>query len=126
MNGPIATILVVDDEDMVRDIACRTLTRFGHETVPVEDGEAALAALAEHEEIGLVLIDASMPGMSGLEVFAEIKRRGYVMPVVLMSGYVGEQLETNELFAALSGFVKKPFRSKQLLDAVHIALDGPR
>jgi two-component system cell cycle sensor histidine kinase/response regulator CckA len=119
----MTTILVVDDEEMVRHVTCRTLTGSGHETIAVDGGEAALAALAEHMEIDLVLIDASMPGMSGLEVFAELRRRGFAMPVVLMSGYVEEQLESNELFPTLSGFIKKPFRKKGLIDVVHKALE---
>ena len=116
------TVLIVDDEPTVRDVASRLLELEGHTVLTADSGTAALAELDTQTGIELVLVDASMPGMTGLETFAEIRRRGYATPVVLMSGYVGEQLDDNEAFNELAGFVQKPFTSQALTTALSTAL----
>lgn len=117
-----ATILVVDDETVVRDVSRQVLRQLGHQVYLAESGEQALQKLQHHGDVELVLMDASMAGMSGLDTLTRIRQQGITTPVVLMSGYFSEQLEDNEGFAELSGFVHKPFTGHTLAHAVQQAL----
>lgn len=122
------TILVVDDEDSVRATAKSILEHQGFEVMMAADGrEAMLMFRQDPNRVKAVLLDLTMPHMSGEEVFRELRLLRPDISVVLMSGY-NEQEVTN-LFAGkgLAGFVQKPFRAEDLLVALHKATeaDGP-
>ena len=120
-----ATILVVDDEDAVRTVSQLFLEQCGYAVLTAEDGRRGLNVFAEHaERISLVLLDMSMPGLNGEQVFWELRRHHNDVPVILSSGY-GEQ-ETMHLLqgAANAYFIKKPYRPKTLLDKVREVLDA--
>ena len=115
-EGTATTVLLVDDEDGVLDVAMRMLTRAGCQVLTARDGPGAVRALKEHvNEIDCVLLDLTMPGMSGEETFDELRRIRDDVPVILASGYympeTGAQVETGG-FAA---FVQKPYRSDELV-----------
>lgn len=119
------TILIVDDEAVVSDIARKMLERGGYRVVTTEDGSEALAVFAErHEEIDAVLLDLTMPGISGDEVFGEIKKIRDV-PVVLSSGFYMGELEQRFRDKSFSGFVQKPYKFQVLIGIMREALgDG--
>ena len=103
------TILVVDDEEMVRAILRRMLTEFGFSVLMASDGIEAIDLFRErHSEIDCILLDLTMPHMSGHETFEEIRKISEKVPVLLTSGY-SEQHSIEE-FAdkGLSGFIQKP------------------
>jgi len=77
-------ILVIDDEPDIREILVRYLSTSGYDVVAAADGQEALV-LAEVEDFALALVDFRMPGMSGLELLAELKRLDPEMPVVLIT-----------------------------------------
>jgi len=112
------TILVVEDEDAVRRLTCRILSRQGYRVLEAPDGQHALNAWGRHgDEIDLLLTDVVMPGMSGKELAEEIGiepvfMSGYTDDVVLRHGVEGLRL------------VEKPFDAETLLSAVRSALDG--
>jgi len=116
------TILVVDDEETVRSVARRMLERSGYRVITAADGDDGLRKFAEQEaEIIAIILDVTMPRMSGMEVLAELRRQGRRVPVVLASGYTSESLET------LAGdgppvFVQKPFATSTLLAGIDAAL----
>lgn len=82
-------ILIVDDEPEVAEVLAKSLGRQGHNTQTVNSGQDALAKL-EDSVIDAMFLDVSMPGMNGLEVLAEVKRRRPTLAVVVITGHATE------------------------------------
>jgi CheY-like chemotaxis protein len=110
------TILIVDDEEGVRDVARGMLEREGFSVVTVEDGRQAVRIFPSvSEEIDAVLLDLSMPEMDGGEVLREMRRIRPDVKVVLCSGYMeGRARELSDGPGQVS-FLRKPFDSESLL-----------
>jgi two-component system, cell cycle sensor histidine kinase and response regulator CckA len=122
--GP-GPILVVDDEHVVREIARKALSRHGFQVVTVNNGREAIDFVKTHAgEIGLVLLDLSMPGMNGQEVLPELRKIQPDIKVMVSSGY--SETETMALFAGqkVCGFIQKPYTSARLIDRVKQALES--
>jgi CheY-like chemotaxis protein len=113
-------ILIVDDEKIVRRVIARTLEGHGYETVAATDGTEALARVEQDGPFAAVVLDLSMPGMSGAETLAELRRIDPSVPVLLTSGYSEsrEALRTSEGVA----FLAKPFEPRALVDALQALL----
>ena len=111
------TILLVEDEDVVRAVAERALVRAGYTLVTAIDGEDGLRKFAEHRDIDLVITDVMMPEMDGPTMAARIREERGDLPVLFMSGYAEEQLRKSIALANV-GFLPKPFAIAQLIDAV--------
>jgi len=108
-------ILIVDDEEEVRDILAEALEDFGYPVLTAASGEEALPMLANGDGVAMVITDVRMPGMSGLELADEIRRRWPEVKVVLISGYFLPQ-------AVPQHFLKKPFHMKELAAIVRSEL----
>jgi two-component system cell cycle sensor histidine kinase/response regulator CckA len=117
------TILVVEDEDMVRAVAERALTRQGYSVVTAEDGEDALKVIREHEGFDLILSDVVMPGMDGPTMARKLRETLPQIPILFMSGYAEEQLRESIDIAQVH-FLPKPFSVQQLTDAVGAILNN--
>ena len=105
----MALILVIDDEQVVCDMLSTILARYGYKV------ETALALFAaRREEIGLVLLDLSMPKMSGVEVLDQIKASAPEIPVALMTGFA----DPAEGVAEVDEIIYKPFRLEELVAEV--------
>jgi len=118
------TILVVDDEDMVRTVCEKLLQGLGFQTLSASDGEEALSLLKKHlNEITLVLLDLTMPRMSGLQTFQEMKRFQPNLKIILCSGYSEEESKQCIGPLAPDGFIKKPFHLRQLEEKITVALN---
>ena len=111
-------ILIVDDEEHIREILSEFLTDQGFSVMEATDGEMAMELFSENQ-YDLVITDIRMPKMNGLELLSAVKAKDKKNPVVLMTGY---DLSSNEIsncpFQA-DGYVLKPFNLKQLLAYVH-------
>ncbi|MBZ5584504.1 MAG: response regulator [Acidobacteriia bacterium] len=121
-GGP--TVLVVDDEEGVRDFLVRALHKYGYEVVVASEGKEALALWESRPGgIDLVLLDLIMPVMGGHEFVAEIKRREPAVKLLLTSGY--EETEVRRLCAAYGDllFIQKPYSAQELADKVKAALE---
>jgi PAS domain S-box-containing protein len=119
------TLLVVEDEDDVRRMSARILTRAGYVVLLAAEGTDALR-LAASEDIDLVLTDVIMPGMTGPELVARIRQRQPRMKVVFMSGYSHDMLRHETLEReALSAFIEKPFSGDELQRKIRQLLDAP-
>jgi PAS domain S-box-containing protein len=117
------TVLVVDDEAVVRQVAQQALARSGYEVLLAEDGPAAVKILEQRRgRIDLVILDAGLPGMSGRETLEELERIAPDVSVVVSSGR-GER-ETLQLFSGhmLAGFIEKPYTGKRLAASVAAAI----
>jgi two-component system, OmpR family, response regulator MprA len=108
-------ILVVDDERAVRDSLRRALELQGYEVELASDGAEALARLAENSQPDAVVLDILMPGIDGLEVCRQIRRRGSSVPVLMLTARdaVGDRVEG--LDAGADDYVVKPFALEELL-----------
>ena len=110
-------LLLVEDEDMVRSIAERALTRAGYTVRSASGGEEALAMLAEDDAVDLVVSDVAMPGLDGPQTVRAIRERLPAVPVLFMSGYAEEQAR-RRIDVEGADFLPKPFSVMQLTDAV--------
>jgi len=109
------TVLVVDDEDIVRNVAARILGSYGFDVVLANDGRDAVARFRERmPEIVAVLMDLTMPHMDGVDAFREIRMLSETVPVLLMSGYNEQDAVMRFAGKGLAGFVQKPFTVEML------------
>jgi two-component system, OmpR family, response regulator MprA len=108
-------ILVVDDERAVRDSLRRALELQGFEVELASDGAEALARLAENGQLDAVVLDILMPGIDGLDVCRQLRRRGNSVPVLMLTARdaVGDRVEG--LDAGADDYVVKPFALEELL-----------
>jgi two-component system cell cycle sensor histidine kinase/response regulator CckA len=118
------TILVVDDDDSVRAVAQRVLVAHGYHVIAAPNGAEGLRIFERREnEINLVLLDVTMPEMSGFEALRRIRARGSRVPVLMSSGY--DVLATGMDVGQVSGILEKPYDVGQLLSAVESAMLAP-
>ena len=118
-------ILLVDDEEVVRQVATRMLERLGFHVLAAQSGEEALASYAAGPgEIDLVLIDVSMPRISGAECFRRLQEIDPAVRAVLSSGYGQDRAARSLLGLGLAGFIQKPYQLAELSNVVSGALRG--
>jgi two-component system cell cycle sensor histidine kinase/response regulator CckA len=124
---PTGAILVVDDEEVVRRVMRRVLSRRGFEVHEAADGASALETFrARRGEIAVVVLDYTMPGMSGAETFEKLRAIEPDVRVVLASGYTEQDATRLVGGGGIRGFVMKPFTSETLVERVLAALEpGP-
>jgi len=115
------TILLVEDEDMVRAVAERALTRQGYSVVTAENGEAALELIAEMDRPDLLISDVVMPSLDGPTMARQIRARYPDLPILFMSGYAEEQLRRSIDLGNVA-FLPKPFSVQQLAEAARDVL----
>lgn len=107
------TVLIVDDEEVVRGPTSQFLVRSGFEVLVARDGEEGLEIFRrERKRIGLVFLDLSMPGMSGEEMLVELRAIDPDMPVVIFTGHLVEE----EDFVGVQGVLQKPFYLEGVLE----------
>ncbi|MBD3319969.1 MAG: response regulator [Chitinivibrionales bacterium] len=117
------TILIVDDEDAVREIAQEILKKNGYTTVTCTNGKEAVEYYEKHyDEIDMAIIDMIMPEKSGDQCFEEMKKINHDIKALLFTGYSAGERTVHMLKNGMVKIVRKPFTSKQLLDAVATAL----
>jgi PAS domain S-box-containing protein len=118
-------ILVIDDEEMVRNMAVAILSQAGYQTIPAKDGREGLAIYrSRKDEIHLVLVDMMMPAMSGAEVFAELRAMNPSVKVILSSGFNEVESTRTLVSKGLAGFIQKPYTPKELTAKVRSVLDA--
>ena len=115
------TILVVEDEAMVRAVAERALARNGYTVLSAENGEAALELLASTPKIDLMISDVVMPTMDGPTTVRAARKTHPDLPILFMSGYAEEQLRKSIDIPNVS-FLAEPFSVQQLAEAVREVL----
>jgi two-component system, cell cycle sensor histidine kinase and response regulator CckA len=120
------TILLVEDERSLRDLACRILEPEGYTVLTAADGEAARAIVTSHTgPIHLVVTDMVLPGMSGSAVAAWVTERRPGIRVLFMSGYTDDAIVHHGVLEAGMHFIEKPFTVLGLARKVRQVLDEP-
>jgi DNA-binding response OmpR family regulator len=117
----LGRILVVDDEEPVRDVLCEYLESQGFGVEAAPDGETALAALGRHRP-DLVLLDVRMPGLDGVEVLRRIRHAEPQMPVIMVTANENVGLARQMLELGAFDYVAKPFDFSYLDRAVSAGL----
>ncbi len=112
------TVLVVDDEDMVRRVLRLSVERLGFDVVEAEDGERALQVFREHRrDLRAVILDRTLPGASGTQIMDELRQVDGSIPIVLTSGYTDDGSNAD-------AFLAKPFRPTEVATLLEKLLEG--
>lgn len=118
------TILLVDDEEIVREVASEMLAMLGFSVMTAKDGYEAVEVYRDRmDEIRMVMLDLKMPRMGGEEAFGEIRRLNKDALVVLSSGYDEKEFSENVTFEGLAGFLQKPYRMDALSEKLWQVLE---
>jgi PAS domain S-box-containing protein len=119
------TILVVEDDKILRGLAVKLLQEGGYHVIEAEDAENALKILSSTGvEVDLLLTDIVMPGKTGVELLAEAKRIRQNLRAVFMSGYAGDLVTQHGVLVQEHSFLEKPFTKRALLTKVYSVLHG--
>jgi CheY-like chemotaxis protein len=119
------TVVLVDDEDLVRRLVARVLEREGYRVIALMTAEDALAILSSDEAIDLLLTDVTLPGMNGVELARLTLGQQPDLKLICMSGS-GEEDMVTDLLARATGttaFLSKPFSTVELVETVNRVLD---
>jgi two-component system cell cycle sensor histidine kinase/response regulator CckA len=118
------TVLIVEDDDALRDLAQRILQLYGYRVLEAKQGEDALRVTDEHEgPIQLMVTDVVMPGMSGRELAERLKPLYPDMKILYMSGYTDNSIVHHGVLAKGLNFIQKPFTPEGLASKVREILD---
>ena len=119
-----ANVLVVDDNEAVREVMVKTLRWAGHAVVEAEDGEQALESIAGLETLDVVVADLAMPRMGGLELAERLRERYPHVGLVMVSGLVPRSSAERLATATDVVLLKKPFGATELTRVVAEVLEG--
>lgn len=123
-EGQTATILLVEDDPLVRRAAHRILSMHGFSVVDAGDGEEALQRLDEQpDRIDLVVTDVVMPGMNGRELATALREKAPGLRVLYMSGYHDDELLRHGILRDDESFLQKPFGPDELMARVRELLN---
>lgn len=122
---PDGVVLVVDDEPAIRALAGQILERSGAKVVTAVDGDDAVRQFEAHRDaISAVLLDLTMPGMDGDEVFRQLIAAKPDVKVILCSGYDGHDVNLKLGFDRPAGFLRKPYSPAELINSLHSAFSA--
>jgi CheY-like chemotaxis protein len=115
-NKSAATVLLVEDEPMLRRVLCETLSGDGFVVAEAGSGDSAWALIEEGLRFDILLTDVRMPGrIDGIELARKVRRAGAASRIVVMSGFAGVEIEPG-----LGRFLAKPFSPEKLAQAITI------
>ena len=120
-----AAVLVIDDEEAIRDSCCQVLAKAGYKTQTAEDGNVGLEKITEMKP-DLVLVDLKMPGMSGMEVLEKIAQIDPSIICVVITGYATIESAVEAMKRSAYDFLPKPFTPDQLRIVVKRGLERRR
>ncbi len=110
-------VLIIDDEEMIRNIVKRILKLKGHETVEAKSGDEAIEILEKSpNEFDFAILDLSMPGLSGDETFSRIRELKPALKIIIATGFIGSSESQQFLKKGAIAILEKPFKMDQLLD----------
>ena len=100
-------ILVVEDDQIIRDGICEYLSEFGYRMIEAKDGREALFHF-EHQDIQLVILDIQIPFMNGLEVLKKIREKS-ALPILMLTAFSDEEYKIDAYTNMADGYLEKPF-----------------
>src|SRR4029079_5845415 len=122
----MARILVVDDQELMRDSLAANLVREGHDVLATHDGTVAVSKLEGSTRFDLLITDLKMPKMTGIELLVEAKRLRPEMPVVLMTAFATVQTAVEAMKLGAYDYIQKPFDGDEIKHLVDRTLEHHR
>lgn len=122
----MARILIVDDQEMMRDSLAATLVREGHEVIAAGDAAAALARLGTPGKFDLLITDLKMPKMTGIELLQEVKKLRPELPVVMMTAFATVATAVEAMKLGAYDYIQKPFDGDEIKLLVDRTLEHAR
>jgi FixJ family two-component response regulator len=122
MNMISLLISIVDDDSLVRDATADLLNSLGYTAVAFESAEQFLDS-GHVRDTGCLITDQQLPGLSGTELQAQLRARGYRTPVIFITGFPEAKVRDRALDDGAVAFLSKPFQEADLLSSLHTALD---
>ena len=121
--GNAVTVLIIDDEAMIRDLVQNILTFAGFEVLTAETGQSGIRLFAEHHSlIDLILLDLIMDDLPGIETLKKLREISPDVPCIISSGQAPDPREIPSELNANVYFLQKPYRAGQLTDMCHQAM----
>jgi CheY-like chemotaxis protein len=117
-QGGSGTVLLVDDEESVRQIGSALLKKLGYTSITANDGREALAIFKENPDIAFVILDLTMPHMDGEECFRELRQLQPDVKVIISSGYNEQEVTQKFVGRGLAGFIQKPYKLSVLKETI--------
>ncbi|MGL1933477.1 MAG: response regulator [Fibrobacterales bacterium] len=118
-------IILVDDERLLLVTGAHILEGLGFEVLSYKNGSLALEYYREHmDEVLCIITDMIMPEINGRDLFYKLRELNPLCKVILSSGFVKDEDISELLGLGLSGFIKKPYRESELIELLHVVLDG--
>ncbi|HJT89326.1 MAG TPA: response regulator, partial [Bryobacteraceae bacterium] len=114
----MGTILVVDDEEMVRTAARRALEYHGYNVLTADDGRQAIETVAAHDEILAVILDLAMPAMTGDQAAPRLRQIRPRLPIILSSGYPEHEATRRFVRHGVTAFLEKPYTARNLAEKI--------
>jgi DNA-binding NtrC family response regulator len=125
LRGGNETILLVDDEEVVRNLGLSTLKRFGYRVFLAEDGiQATEIYKKKHKSINLIILDLTMPKKSGRETLSDLLKINPKVKVIISSGFDHGGPVDELLKMGAKGFIQKPYKLAQMLNSIRSILDA--
>ncbi|MDH5403147.1 MAG: response regulator [Candidatus Heimdallarchaeota archaeon] len=109
------TVMIVDDESMIRNIVKKILNIKGHSCIEAESGVQAINLLKENTDIEFIILDLTMPGMSGEDTYYKIREFNNSVKVIISSGLVDTDLREKLYNDGVMKFLQKPFKMDELV-----------
>src|SRR5215218_4515476 len=122
----MARILVVDDQELMRDSLAANLAREGHEVAATGDGTLAVTRLEGPSRFDLLITDLKMPKMTGIELLQEARKLRPDMPVVLMTAFASVQTAVEAMKLGAYDYIQKPFDGEEIKHLVERTLEHSR
>jgi PAS domain S-box-containing protein len=124
VTGGKEKILLVDDEEIIRDLGVQILGEFGYAVLTAPNGESALELYRNNPgEIDLVILDLFMPGMGGMRCLEELLKINPHLRIIISSGYVVDGSTEKTIEERARGYISKPFDREQILSLIRKVLD---
>ncbi|NCA85576.1 MAG: sigma-54-dependent Fis family transcriptional regulator [Clostridia bacterium] len=117
----MSNILVIDDDEFMRNLISTLLKKAGHEVTIAKDGEEGLRLLKKNEP-DLILTDYKMPGITGIDVVEQAESLYPGLPVIILTGYGATDLTIKAIQAGAYDYIEKPVRNQELLEVVENGL----
>jgi DNA-binding NtrC family response regulator len=108
------TVLLVEDDFLLRTMSIETLGDFGYDVVDAANADEALALLTERPEIGLLMTDIRLPGVGGVELAMQATRSRPDLRVLFASGYEAKSITGVDSLTVPTAFIAKPYKPEQL------------
>jgi two-component system, cell cycle sensor histidine kinase and response regulator CckA len=122
--APNGTVLVVDDEEPIRQLARRFLEPEGYHVIEASHGLEAVALLAGGTALDLLVADLDMPELEGIEMVRRIRATRPNLPVLYVTGNINRLMDERHVLCDGEAFLEKPFDAAGLLEAVSLILYG--